>query len=664
MKIKTIFKAVILTICAMFVLVSCSTNKSGITEGSLAIEIVKSSKSVTFTVTADKNEYLDEGTAKIHVKQYKYADGTETYSSVDNNLSISASTHSGKVEFTGLTASTTYRFKFYVTFSGVDSLITTKEVTTNPASGTEENAIHITSKEEFEKMVNDPTAYYILDADIEYGTKNDDETWTNSTLPSMFTSSTQFKGTFDGNGHKISHYNLVSAEYTGLFAYASGATIKNLTVENVVADFTGRSSTKCGALVGYAERTLIENCKVVNASIAYASNSSSAESYFGAVIGRGVTVSIIDTTATNVNMNMTQSKLKLSYGLFAGALEDNGLVTKDGVNIAVKNSHAQGTITVVTYYTTSSSGFLAVGGFIGNSNTTGLITESSADADILISKADSTSSSSADNFNLYVGGFIGTNNIKTINVTKCLAASKIRVYAGKLVVDDDGNPIDTDYSANKMTRGEITSSSGEITSTYYTYLGGFVGRIQGSIDKIDNCYALLKAPIYFTGKLDNSVELDKSISESDEEGKARIKIVSNQTSDSSIIFNTTKKEDTTVYYGNNDQVALGTEVIVKVNNGSSKTLLLTIKVGTNEEVIEVLAKESYEKEVALTDNAVFALEQKITISKYVHNENFAGTIGKSASRVTNCHTNKDAEGSEISEELYNLFKETVDKYRN
>lgn len=661
MKIKKIVVSFILAIVAMVTFVSCSTNKSGITENSLAIDIVKTSKSVKFTVTADKNEYLDEGTAKIHVKQYKFENGTETYSSVDNNLSISASTHTGTVEFTGLSASTTYRFKFFVTFSGTDSLITTKEVVTNSASSDKDSAIHISTKEDFEKIVNDPTAYYILDADIEYGTKGENETYTPSTLPSMFTSSTQFKGTFDGNGHKITNYKLISAEYTGLFAYASGATIKNLTVENVVADFTGRSSTKCGALVGYAERTLIENCVVNKASIAYASNSSSSESYFGAIIGKGVTVSIIDCKANDIHMNMTQSRLKLSYGLLAGSLEDNGLVTKDNVNLTVKNSHVNGSIDVVTYYNTSSTGYLAVGGFIGNSNTSGLITESSADADITVSKADTTYT---DSFNLYVGGFIGTNNVKTINVTKCLSVSKIRVYAGKLVVDDNGTPIDADYSANKMTRGEITSSSGEVTATYFTYLGGFVGRIQGSIDKIDNCYALLKAPIYFTGKLDNSVVLDKTISESDEEGKARIKIVSNQTSDSSIIFTTTNNADQTVYYSTNDKIALGTELNVKVNNGSSKTLLLTIKVGTDEKVIEVKAKESVSEVVALTDNAVFALEQKLTLNKYVYSENFAGLLGNSKARVTNCHTNLDDVDKEISEELYNLFKETVDKYRN
>ena len=661
MKLKKILATFFLVICAAFALASCSGNKAGITENSLAIEIVKSSKSVTFKVTADKNDYLDEGTAKIHVKQYKYADGTETYSSVDNNLSISSSTHSGKVEFTGLTASTTYRFKFFVTFSGADSLILTKEVTTNSASGSEENAIHITTKEEFEKVVNDPTAYYILDADIEYGTKGENDTWTNSTLPTMFSSSTQFKGTFDGNGHKISHYNLVSAEYTGLFAYTSGATIKNLTVENVVADFTGRSSTKCGAIVGYGERTLIENCKVNNAKISYASNSSSSESYFGALIGRGVTVSIIDSSANDVTMNMTQSRLKLSYGLLAGSLEDNGLVTKDGVNLAVKNSHTSGKIEVVTYYNTSSTGFIAVGGFIGNSNTSGLITESSADAEIIVSKSDTTHT---DSFNLYVGGFIGTNNIKTINVSKCLSVSKIRVYAGKLVTDDDGNPIDADYSANKMTRGDVTSTSGEVTATYYTYIGGFVGRIQGSIDKIDDCYALLREPIYFTGKLDSSVVLDKTVSPSEEEGKAKIKLVSNQTSDSTIVFTVTNKDNSTIYYSTGDLLSLNDEVVVTVNNGSSKTLLLTIIVGEVEEVKEINSKDQYTETVTLSDNAVFALEQKITVNKYVYNDAFAGASGKSASRVTNCHTNEDAESSEISEELYNLFKEVVDKYRN
>lgn len=79
-----------------------------------------------------------------------------------------------------------------------------------------------------------------------------------------------FRGTFDGNGHKISNLYVNRAGKAGLFASIYGATIKNLTVEGTVvgSSYDGTDPTGVGGIVGFSSsQILIENCvSTVNVS--------------------------------------------------------------------------------------------------------------------------------------------------------------------------------------------------------------------------------------------------------------------------------------------------------------------------------------------------------------------------------------------------------------
>lgn len=55
-----------------------------------------------------------------------------------------------------------------------------------------------------------------------------------------------FKGTFDGQGHKIKGLNVSGAKLAGLFACVDGGTVKNLVVSGKVS-----GTTYTGAIVGY-----------------------------------------------------------------------------------------------------------------------------------------------------------------------------------------------------------------------------------------------------------------------------------------------------------------------------------------------------------------------------------------------------------------------------
>ncbi len=649
MKFKKIIALVALAFIGVFTFVSCNSNQSGITESNVQITTSSvTSKTVTLSVRFDKNDNLTTGAASTYFKQYEVEDGNETYKLMEK-LDVDTSTYSATKTFSGLTASTKYRFKLFVTFNGNDTEITHHDVTTNSNSQTEDNAIHITTVDDFEKMVNDPTSYYVLDNDLDFA---------GETLSTRFNATTKFSGTFDGKGHTIKNYAVPNSEYTGLFEYALSATIKNLNVSDVTANFSSSSkgNTKCGAIVGYAERTLITDCTVDNIDFKY-SALSSAESYFGGVIGLGVNDTIENTKVTNAKITSTQARLKLSIGLFAGCLKDNAL--KDG--ISVKNCGAEGSIEAATNY--AQVGWLAIGGFIGNCNARGLVTESYADANIIVSKY--KNSSATDEFDLYVGGFIGTNNISNgSNITKCVAASEIKIYAGEYKLNEDGTEPEVDYQNVKMTKGTTTTSSK--TRHFFSYLGGFIGKIQGQIDKIDNCYAIFKAdlPFYINAKLDSTTVYTDEFANT-EEGKYSVKL-ENKITDAEILQQVTFK----AYYLEDEQevnVASGAtfdpskELKTRVVNNSEKTLMLDI-------IKENSTNETYEIEALSTEECDFTLDANTIVRLYMPDENIesyfyvgdvAGSFGDVEAKVTN--TSSSIEGG-LSEELYNLFKALIEKY--
>ncbi len=85
------------------------------------------------------------------------------------------------------------------------------------------------------------------------------------------TGDTQFKGTFDGNGHTIYNLNIDSSDKsganysTGLFGWLNGAVIKNVTVDGA----TVKGNHNVGVIAGYMETSgcTISSCTVMNAAI-------------------------------------------------------------------------------------------------------------------------------------------------------------------------------------------------------------------------------------------------------------------------------------------------------------------------------------------------------------------------------------------------------------
>lgn len=182
----------------------------------------------------------------------------------------------------------------------------------------------------FAKDVNENGNSYLgktvaLVADIDLN----NQAWT----PIGQTGSTEFKGTFDGQGHTIKNLNVDSSAQTGkhyssgLFGWVEGrVTIKNVNIDGA----TVKGNHNVGALLGYTYSAQISNCHVANATIVcihmnndacgdkaggivgYAGNESrftdcavsdstvTAGRDAGQMIGCGYNVSVSNCSATNV----------------------------------------------------------------------------------------------------------------------------------------------------------------------------------------------------------------------------------------------------------------------------------------------------------------------------------------------------------------------------
>lgn len=130
-----------------------------------------------------------------------------------------------------------------------------------------------------------------------------------------------FQGTFDGNGHKIT--NLTGTN--GLFASTSGATIKNVGLENININ----GSSYVGGLIGNATNTNISNC--------YTTGSINGTSDVGGLVGY-----TNSTTGTNLYENIYSSANVTGSSKVGGLLGETHSRNSD---FNIKNAYAIGDVT-------------------------------------------------------------------------------------------------------------------------------------------------------------------------------------------------------------------------------------------------------------------------------------------------------------------------------
>ena len=221
-----------------------------------------------------------------------------------------------------------------------DSLTKLSEVTaTTISSGT----YAIGSKADLVKlqtMVNNGKitgGTFVMSDDIDLG----GEEWT-----AIGTSSKEFKGTFDGNGHKITGLKIDKPEtdYQGLFGCTSrSSTIKNVGVEGV--DVTGGNYT--GGLVGWTFGSITNSYATGNVTggkdtgglVGFADGNITDSYATGNIFGRDYTGKLVG--ATNGSIANSYATGNVSGGSYTGGLA--------GVANIITNSYSTGDVTGENY---------------------------------------------------------------------------------------------------------------------------------------------------------------------------------------------------------------------------------------------------------------------------------------------------------------------------
>ena len=183
-----------------------------------------------------------------------------------------------------------------------------------------------------------------------------------------------YKGTFDGGGHTITGLTFTTNdEYAGLFGWLNRAgTVKNVVMEGVQITSNGGS---IGGVVGYGWGT-IENCSV--------SGSVSGTVYVGGVVGVQIGGSITGCSSSatvkgTVDVGGVAGQTNSSATLTACYATGNVIIEMDpkkniaGGSLVGMNAgssllacYATGNVTS----TGSSTGYMHIGGFLGNNYTT------------------------------------------------------------------------------------------------------------------------------------------------------------------------------------------------------------------------------------------------------------------------------------------------------
>ena len=360
-------------------------------------------------------------------------DGTVSVKTGEKITSIPTNLSASKVTISSLKEGTTYTVKLIITASSTEKVLKTDVVTTLDCGESENDPIIITTLQELVGMNKDTTAYYKLGADINV----------DGTLSTIFSSSTIFKGHFDGDNHTISGFTISGNNYAGLFGNMFGASVKDLTLKDVVFD-TSRGETFLGALAGYAKNCTIENVKVENVKFTYSGRSSST-AIIGGLVGEAENSTIKNCSVDMLDINITSAQFKVKVGGFVG-LNDMS---------SIENCNVNGSITSTITYNSNKDGRLYVGGFAGVNDSNKGIVNSIAKVNIEVKEPTSVTTTGVESHKIAVGGFVGGNETFHNRLSNCAAI------------------------------GDITVSA---TYSYNVYVGGLVGSVTAAgVANMENC---------------------------------------------------------------------------------------------------------------------------------------------------------------------------------
>ena len=263
------------------------------------------------------------------------------------------------------------------------------------------------------KLVNEGTNFskktVTLGADIDLG----EHQWT-----PIGNNSKKFQGTFDGNGKTISNLivDMEPESYVGLFGYASGGAIKNVTVENAIV----RGYLGVGVIAGCPFTSKVSGITITG------DVQVDGYAYVGGVLGRNAYGAVSDVTV-NVNegsyvraTSFTDSTTNRTYvGGVIGFLGEGGTaVTNVTSNIDVKGSTCD------------------VGGIAGIAHYGNIFTNCSSSGDVIIFAAEEENAELADEIGGIAGVWFNQDGYK-VTLDGCSFTGTVSVNLDSVDVSDN-----------------------------------------------------------------------------------------------------------------------------------------------------------------------------------------------------------------------------------
>ena len=335
--------------------------------------------------------------------------------------------------------------------------------------------------------------YYALGADIDLEAHYWD-------IPIGTSSTTPFRGKFDGKDFKISQlYCTGSISTGGLFGFTIGAEIKNLDIENI----TMYGFLTAGCLIGTAETTLVENCTaakgcsviadcgggligyatgttVKKSSFSGGSLSNVPSTYAGGLIGRGSGLNLSECSSEATILGATTGGL-------IGCIVSGTNIIKDCYSTCIVEStervggfigDCSGSVNVTITGCRSSGSVVGQswgnGGFIGYFNGTGRISDCISDV-------------SVKGLSSYTAGFIGrcTGSSSGLVITACRVTGSTEAIISSA-------PCVGGFIGEASGKLSIThcSAEGQVISVGSNNVGGFCGWVEsGATVSVSFCSA-------------------------------------------------------------------------------------------------------------------------------------------------------------------------------
>ncbi|MDX9747541.1 MAG: DUF6383 domain-containing protein [Paludibacter sp.] len=350
--------------------------------------------------------------------------------------------------------------------------------------GTEQNPYLISSLDDLkffrdqinaETNVDEPTTSLYQKAGVYFKLVSDIDLTTEDWLPigNANTVFRSFRGTLDGNGHKITNLKIGSTTtraafgQAGLFGYSkNNAVLKNLTIENAaVYNGTVASLNQTAILVANANLTTIHNCHV--SGVADCLHTSKGVQV-GGIVANGIDITLINSSA-NVTIN-AESTVNTGTQI---AVNSGGLVSVLAVSATgsiIKNCFSKGSIIATSAMPSGTGNFVYAGGIVANSAAGNATYQNKI---INCYSSCNLTSTSTGTVISYAGGIAGSNgNYGTIS--NCIALNpSITFNSG--ATTKSANRITGNNAATSTVLADNYASEG-MTITGYTPTSNITGK--------------------------------------------------------------------------------------------------------------------------------------------------------------------------------------------